>query len=61
MWADVLDQPFVDRLVVQLRRQGLTGAAEIRAVIERLAERERRKRAAVEAWQRAKGRRVDAA
>lgn len=56
MWSDVLDQPTVDRLVVQLRRQGMSGAAEIRAVLERLAERERWKRAAVAVWQRAKGR-----
>lgn len=58
MWSDVLDQRVVDRLVVQMRRQGLTGAAEIRAVLEALAERERWKRAAVAAWQRAKGRQV---
>ena len=49
MWTDVLDQPLVDRLVVQVRRQGLIGATAIRAVIERLAEQERRKRAAVRA------------
>lgn len=58
MWADVLDQPRVDWLVVTLRQQGITGAAEIRAVLERLAARERRKRAAVALWQRAKGRQV---
>lgn len=37
MWSDVLDQPTVDLIVVNLREDGITGAAEIRAVIEQVA------------------------
>ena len=57
-WADVWkDQETVDALTRQIRATTpLRGAAEIRAVLEAMAARERRKRAAVQMWQRAKGR-----
>lgn len=59
MWSDVFDTTQTDALTRQIRATTpLRGAAEIRAVIEQMAARERRKRAAVQVWERAQGRQV---
>lgn len=56
MWSDIFDAEQTDALTRRIRATTqMRGAAEIRVAIEVLATRERRRRAAVQVWERATG------